>query len=203
MEESSRNDERNRKERDRERQRLYRKRKRKTGKYVNLFVPDDVARKLKRNPGLLVRRFVELSQVMDLLEKQDKEIQEFNSRRQARKLRLSQESENRWIAYRFREWSGQDLLKQATSERYRLQELVAEQENNHAQFRRRVLAILDTAGGLVKKVLDESEEYLNVIHTINKALLNPRIKNERRKALALAAIRQTCKVIIEQNTPIH
>jgi hypothetical protein len=190
-------------DRDAKRQRLYRQGKKKKGKYVNLFVPHDVALKIKGHPGLLVERFVELSQVMDLIEKQDREIRELRSRREMRRIRLSQEFENGWIERRFGQSSEKEVLERANSERYDLRKTLAEERNEHDRLRRRVYTIVDTAGGLVKKVLDESEEYLRFIHAINRTLLNPRIKNERRKALAIDKIRQECKAIIERNTTIH
>ena len=63
-------------ERDAKRQSAYRKRKKEKGKYVTLFVPSEVAGKIKGKPGLLVKRFAELSEVMDRLEEQEKEIRE-------------------------------------------------------------------------------------------------------------------------------
>jgi len=190
-------------ERDAKRQRLYRQGKQEKGKYVNLFVPHDVALKIKGNPSLLVKRFVELSQVMDLIEKQHEEIQELRSRRERRKVKRSQEIEERWLEIRFGRSTGEKIAEQFTDERYRMEKLLAEERLDHARFKKRVYAIIDTTGGFVQKLLDESEGYLNIIQAINKTLLNPRIKNERKKALAIDQIRRTCKSIIEQSMTVH
>lgn len=60
-----------------------------------------------------------------------------------------------------------------------------------------------TAEALVHKLIDESERYLEVIHGIQNALLNPRVKNEKRALLAVDRIRQECKSIIESGSAAH
>jgi hypothetical protein len=190
-------------ERDAKRQRAYRKRKKGKGKYVTLFVPTEIARKIKGKPALLVRRFAELSDVMDRLEQQDKEIRELRSRLEMRKMSLSLRFEKRLIAKRFGESSEKDSLMWANDERRRLAELLAEERNESERLKKRVYAILDAAGGLVKKALDESEDYLDVIRAVNSALLNPRIKNEQRKAAAIDRIRRQCGAVIERSQKVH
>lgn len=51
--------------------------------------------------------------------------------------------------------------------------------------------------------MDESEDYLDVIRAVNNALLNPRIKNEQRKAMAINRIRQQCRAVIERSAAVH
>jgi len=204
MEESPENNKGNSKrDRDAKRQSAYRKRKKEKGKYVTLFVPREVAGKIKGKPGLLVKRFAELSEVMDRLEEQEKEIREMSSQREKRRISLSLKYENGLIEKRFGESSEKELLERAGDERRRLAELLAEERNEHDRLMTRVYAIVDTAGALVKKALDESEDYLDVIRAVNSALLNPRIKNEQRKAMAIDRIRQRCRAVIERSAAIH
>ena len=165
---------------------------------MNLFVPTEVAQKIKGEPALLVKRFVELSEVMDRFEQQDKEIRELRSRIEMRKMSLSLKFEKRLIAKRFGESSEKELLEWANDERRHLAESLAEERNERDRVMRRVYAILDMAGGLAKKALDESEDYLNLIRAVNNALLNPRIKNEQRKAMAIERIRGQCRQAIEE-----
>ena len=75
--------------------------------------------------------------------------------------------------------------------------------NESERVKKRVYAILDAAAGLVKKALDESEDYLDLIRAVNSALLNPRIKNEQRKAMAIDKIRQQCKAATERGAAVH
>lgn len=204
MEESDPKHEGNKKrDQDAKRQKLYREGKKKKGKYVNLFVPQDIARKIKGNPSLLVKRFAELSHVLDLLEQQDETIRELRSRREMRRIRQSQQFEREWIEKRFGQSSEREALERANGERYRLEELLAKERNEHDAFRRHTYVTIHTVGGLVKKVLDESEGYLQTIQAINKTLLNPRIKNERMQALTIDKIRQECKSIIERDMAAH
>ena len=98
----------------------------------------------------------------------------------------------------FGQSSEKELLEWANGERRRLEESLAEERNEHDHLRRRIHSVLDAAGGLVKTVLDESEDYLAVIHAVNNVLLNPRNKNEKRKAVAIDRIRQQCKAAIER-----
>jgi len=190
-------------ERDAKRQSAYRTRKKEKGTYVNLFVPREIARKIKGKPGLLVKRFTELSEVMDRLEEQEKEIRELKSKRETRRISRSLEFENGLIERRFGRSDDKELLEQSMGERRRLEESLAEERNEHDRLRRRVHAIIDTAGSLVRAVLDESEDYLGVIHAVNNALLNPRNKNEKRKAMAIDRIRQQCRAVIERGTTAH
>ncbi|OPY85488.1 MAG: hypothetical protein A4E65_00113 [Syntrophorhabdus sp. PtaU1.Bin153] len=204
MDQSDRNHEGNKKrERDAKRQKLFREGKKKKGRYVNLFVPQDVARKIEGKPSLLVKRFLELSEVMDLLEQQDEVIRELRSRREMRRTRQSQQFEKEWFERRFGQSSEKEVLERANGERQRLEKVLAEERSEHDAFRRSVYVITEAAGGLVQKVLDESEGYLETIQAISKALLNPRIKNERMKALAIDRIRQECKSVIERATAAH
>ncbi len=190
-------------EQNAKRQKAYRRRKKGRGRYVNLFVPTEVAQKIKGEPALLVKRFVELSEVMDRFEQQDKEIRELRSRIEMRKMSLSLKFEKRLIAKRFGESSEKELLEWANDERRHLAESLAEERNERDRVMRRVYAILDMAGGLAKKALDESEDYLNLIRAVNNALLNPRIKNEQRKAMAIERIRGQCRQAIERGQAIH
>ncbi|MGD0231247.1 MAG: hypothetical protein ABSC19_12960 [Syntrophorhabdales bacterium] len=204
MEGSAENDKGNvKREKNAKRQRTYRRRKKEQGRYVYLFVPTEVARKIKGKPALLGERFAELSEVMDRLEQQDKEIRELRSRIEIRKISLSLRFEKRLIAKRFGEFSEKDLLMWANDERRRLAELLAEERNESERVKKRVYAILDAAGGLAKKALDESEDYLDLIRAVNSALLNPRIKNEQRKAMAIERIRRQCKAAIESGAVTH
>jgi AraC-like DNA-binding protein len=131
MKGSTENDNGNEKrEQNAKRQRTYRRRKKERGSYVHLFVPTEVARKIKGKPSLLVRRFTELSDVMDRLEQQDKEIRELRSRLEMRKMSLSLRFEKRLIAKRFGESSEKELLEWANDERRRLAELLAEERND-------------------------------------------------------------------------
>ncbi len=81
--------------------------------------------------------------------------------------------------------------------------MLAEEKNERDRLKKRVYAILDAAGGLVKKALDESEDYLDVIRAANSALLNPRIKNEQRKAMAIDRIRRQCRAVIERSAAVQ
>jgi hypothetical protein len=200
MEKSPENDKGNAKrEQDAKRQKAYRKRKKEKGKYVTLFVPTEVAVKVKGNPALLVKRFAELSEVMDRLEQQDKEIWELRSQTEMRKISLSLRFEKRLIAKRYGESSEKELLERANDERRRL----AEERNESERLKKRVYAILDAAAGLVKKALDESEDYLDLIRAVNSALLNPRIKNEQKKAIAIDRIRWQCREAIGRSQVVH
>jgi len=204
MEGSTENDRGNvTREQNAKRQSAYRKRKKEKGKYVTLFVPTEVARKIKGKPSLLVKRFAELSEMMDHLEQQDKEIRQLRSQIEMRKMSLSLKFEKRLIAKRFGESSEKELLEWANDERRRLAESLAEERNERDRVTRRVYAILDTAGGLAKKALDESEDYLKLIRAVNSALLNPRIKNEQRKAMAIERIRRQCRQAIERGAATH
>jgi hypothetical protein len=204
MEESAEKDKGNlKREQNAERQRAYRRRKKGRGRYVHLFVPTEVAWKIKGKPSLLVERFAELSEVMDRLEKQDKEIRELRSRLEMRKMSLSLRFEKRFIAKRFGESSEKELLVWANDERRRLAELLAEERSEQDRVKKRVYAILDAAGALVKKALDESEDYLDLISAVNSALLNPRIKNEQRKAVTIDRIRRQCRAAIERSAAVH
>ena len=90
MEESGgKSQEKLKRERDAKRQSAYRTRKKEKGKYVNLFVPPDIARKIKGKPSLLVERFAELSEVMDRLDEQEKDIRELRSQGEKRRISRS------------------------------------------------------------------------------------------------------------------
>ena len=56
---------------------------------------------------------------------------------------------------------------------------------------------------LINMSMDESEGYLRVIQGIEKALLNPRIKNRRVEAATIDRIRQQCASAIETSVSIH
>jgi hypothetical protein len=204
MEKSPENNKGNSKrEQDAKRQKAYRKRKKEKGKYVTVFVPTEVAAKIKRNPALLVKRFVELSEVIDRLEAQETEIRELKSQREKRRVSLSLRLQNKLIEKRFGQSSEKELLEWANDERRRLTELLAEEKNEQDRLRKHVHAIIDAAGGLVKKALDESENSLDVIRAISGALLNPRIKNEQRRAMAIDSIRRLCRAAIERSAAVH
>jgi hypothetical protein len=204
MEESpEKTKEKEKRERDAKRQRVYRKRKNAKGKYVTLFVPSEIAGKIKGKPSILVKRFAELSEVMDLLEEQEKEIRELRSQREKRRISLSVKFEKRLIEKRFTQSAEKELLERASDECHRLAELLTEERSKRDRLMRRVYAILDVAGALVKKALDESEDYLNVIRAVNGALLNPRIKNEQRKSAAIDNIRRQCRETIERSQAVH
>lgn len=147
MEESGGNSQKKlKREQDAKRQGAYRKRKKEKGKYVNLFVSQEIARKIKGKPALLVERFVELPEVMDRLEEQEKEIAELRSQREKRRISLSLKFENALIEKRFGESGEKDLLERANDERRRLAELLAEERNERDRLMRRVYAIVDAAG---------------------------------------------------------
>lgn len=80
-----------------ERQRDCRDRKKSKGKYVNVFVPREVAKKIRGNPSLLVKRFVEFSVLMNRIEELEEELDRVTSHREVRKLRLRKRIENEFF----------------------------------------------------------------------------------------------------------
>lgn len=185
-----------------ERQRDCRDRKKSKGKYVNVFVPREVAKKIRGNPSLLVKRFVEFSVLMNRIEELEEELDRVTSHREVRKLRLRKRIENEFF-WKLYEKTVEDLPEIYAREREELRARLAEAEAKSARIERRSSLLSAATEALFNKLVGESGQYLEVIRGIRSILLNPRLKNEKIALLAMDRIRQECKTIIEDGSANH
>jgi hypothetical protein len=186
-------------ERDALRQKLCRRRKKAKGKYVHLFVPHAVAARIKGNPSRLVQRFVELSEVMDRMEQQEKEIHGLTQALVTKGLTLHKRLVVQALREQFAGHPPGGLRAVVGLYVDDLNKELAEERNEFARFKRRASLFANAADALIKVLTGKSEEYLQAIHTIEEALSNPRLKYEWVRESTLNRIRTLCKSTTEQS----